>query len=239
MFWCRHQFSCKKMLVGTTVVISFVIVGCGHSGPSHQVVDQMLFTDHPGSLRDDFDGIKGTVFVASEDAVLLVTHLGYYDATGDGLQMSHKVGLFEFPTEKAKTAKLLVVTTVSYGKHAPYDGGYRWVALDNPIRLESGKRYIIAAQNISRVGDRWPDRLLPKNVAPPEGRKFRDALPIWNEMYVGTQPEESRYPCFGTSWDKFPDTLRKDHPDSAYGAGNLGYRAAGPTVASTSPEVPQ
>ena len=186
-----------------------------------------LFTTHPGKLRDDYQGIVGGEIAVASDRDVKVTHLGYCDANGDGLQVDHRVGLYEPSTEEAKKGKPLVEAIVPYGAGALLEDGYRWVALKSPVVLKANQRYLLAAEVIQSVNDPWPDMELASDRAANGARSSATAIPDWNEAFIGVQPAETRIPRH--SHGKWPAELDQQHPDynnSMYGAANLAFEAA-------------
>ena len=65
-----------------------------------------------------------------------VTHLGYFDDSGNGLRHPHPVGIFDVSTQK-----LLVKTTVE--KKSSLDGAYRFTRIQ-PVTLAAGASYVVA-----------------------------------------------------------------------------------------------
>ncbi|MBV6500151.1 MAG: hypothetical protein CJBNEKGG_02620 [Prosthecobacter sp.] len=96
-----------------------------------------------GSARDV---IYGSHFTAMDSCTL--THLGVYDHDQDGLTQAIPVGLWD-----ATTQQLLASTTVSSGTGDPLFGSCRQHALDTPVVLETGKRYVVAAFYPSNSND--------------------------------------------------------------------------------------
>ncbi len=68
-----------------------------------------------------------------------VTALGYWDYFGDGLNVSHQVGLW------TAAGALLDSVTVPAGTAAPLEGSYRWVDLAAPLTLSPGVDYRVGA----------------------------------------------------------------------------------------------
>jgi autotransporter-associated beta strand protein len=89
---------------------------------------------------------------ASADKV--INYLGVFDSDGDGLNISHKVGLYEL-TNGVYTLQGSV--TVPAGTAAPLFSGYRWAQLVPPLTLSNlaSNRYLVAADNTVGSGDNW------------------------------------------------------------------------------------
>jgi hypothetical protein len=133
------------------------------------------------------------------------------------------MGLFEAEKESVDV-KPLAEVSIPWGKAAPLDGGYRWVALDKPVTLKAGERYVVVAEVMSGVGDAWPDRLCPRTVALSGERQQRNAEPEWNTYFVGDQLPETRMPRWARKeWPALPEVERPESVNSAFGAANIGY----------------
>lgn len=184
-----------------------------------------LFTTHPGKLRDNYEGIVGGEIVVASDQDVRVTHFGYCDSDGDGLQVDHRVGLYEPSTEEANKGKPLVEATVPYGASALLEDGYRWVALKSPVVLKASQHYTLAAEVFHGVNDPWPDMELA--VAPAQGEpSSATAIPDWNQALIGAQPAETRIPRHARG--KWPAELNQQQTkckNSLYGAANLAFEA--------------
>jgi hypothetical protein len=77
----------------------------------------------------------GFEFTANTD--LMVNALGFYDHNQDGLEDSHKVGIFD------TNGELLTSVKLSNGTNETLDGKFRYKAIDS-ITLTAGQSYIIA-----------------------------------------------------------------------------------------------
>jgi hypothetical protein len=77
-------------------------------------------------------------FQFSTNQAVTVSALGYYDAGGDGLAVSHNVGLFD------SVGTLLVSATVNAGTMEPLIDNFRYVSI-SPLSLTAGALYTIAA----------------------------------------------------------------------------------------------
>jgi hypothetical protein len=200
-------------------------VGCSESvttGP----ISEKLFNQHPGVLRGDFTGSVGCGFVVGDDQDRLVTHLGFYDRDGDGLNLDHHVALYE-AGEKPEDVALIASAKVPWGRSAIFQDGYRWVELPEPSTLEAGGRYILVAEVITAVKDPWPDRVCPRTVAISGKATKPDACPKWNEFFVGNQSESSRLARWSRDpWPAVPNVERTKGPNASFGAANLGFGIA-------------
>jgi hypothetical protein len=67
-----------------------------------------------------------------------VTSLGVYDNGGDGLLVSHDVGLWD------SSGNLLASTTVAAGTAAPLDSGFRFSSISS-VALSAGSTYYVGA----------------------------------------------------------------------------------------------
>jgi Domain of unknown function (DUF4082) len=80
----------------------------------------------------------------TSNAAQVVTHLGYYDVGGDGLNNSHDVGLWN--VGGALLGQVTVLPT------SPVNNGFHYVALTVPVALSGGSDYYLAG---TTVGDDW------------------------------------------------------------------------------------
>lgn len=78
---------------------------------------------------------------------LTVTGLGWFDDGGDGLAVSHTVGIWD------SAGTLLASILVPAGTTAPLDGQYRMVAI-TPIVLGIGDGYIVGGENFANNTER-------------------------------------------------------------------------------------
>ncbi len=69
-----------------------------------------------------------------------VTGLGVYDVNGDGLNVSHAVGIWD------SNGNLLASTTVAAGSVAPLDGGFRFSSIST-LALTAGSIYFVGSVN--------------------------------------------------------------------------------------------
>ena len=139
-----------------------------------ELSDQMLYaTNGYTILRNDFTNNLGCTFRVGPNNVR-ITHLGYFDATGTGLQADHYVGIFTRTTPPTNGIPLATVL-VPAGTGALYTNGFRWVALNNPLTLVANTDYVIASSN--NVADSWPERYVP----------------AWNSAVVGANAGTTRF----------------------------------------------
>ncbi len=90
------------------------------------------FTQAPDTFPSGLLSTRGFEFTV--DAPLLVTHLGFWDANGDGLANAHEVGIW------SSSSILLGSITIPSGTAAGLDGadGFRFVPLAVPLSLRAG-----------------------------------------------------------------------------------------------------
>lgn len=170
-----------------------------------QVISQQLFDSTAGTPRDNLTGVVGIVFRASESSSRLVTHLGYYDSGNDGLQASHRVGIYSATPATAGAGALLAEVRVPAGANAFLENGYRWVELSTPLLLETNLSYVLAAEVFAASGDPYPDT----------------AARVWNRFYVGYNTNSSRASRSSTNaWPHEPETQAGSN--TGYAAANLG-----------------
>jgi hypothetical protein len=172
--------------------LCFILIASGCSGTnSEEIISQKLFTNHPGVLRDNFTGSVGCAFAIAEDRDVTVTHVGYYDDKEDGLQVNHRVGLFEVDGDEVDDTPLREAI-VPWGRKAILQDGYRWVALKNRVVLQKGRHYVLVAEVESGVRDPWQERTCPPTIMLSGETEKPAAIPKWNAHFVGTQPGSTR-----------------------------------------------
>ncbi len=86
-------------------------------------------------------------FSFTTNAAVKITALGYYDDGGDGLALSHTVGIFD------DLGALVGSATVAAGTGATLDGHFRYVAV-TPFTLAAGHTYVAAATT-GNYDDPW------------------------------------------------------------------------------------
>lgn len=139
----------------------------------------------------------GTSFqVGSAGAI--VTHLGYYDVNGDGLNVDHLVSIYSGSSTNPVTAVIVPAGTGGY-----LTNFYRYVALTNPIALAPNTTCILQADVYSGDGDMWADSWQPG---------------AWNPYFVGTYDRFTRQARYGSHGS--PATGPQNQ-NSTYGAPNL------------------
>lgn len=152
--------------------------------PNRAPTMQVLYESRTPN-RDDYPpnsaaggSVGGQFPVGPTDA--LVTHLGFADSGGDGLNRDHHVGIFSI------SGTLLASVIVPAGTDAYYTNGYRWMALNPPIVLTNNTTYVLLGEVFSGDGDFWPDVFSPTN---------------WNSYYVGNGDPSQRIGRFvGSAW---------------------------------------
>ena len=102
--------------------------------PVSAPVAAATITPQEGTTEGFKSSTNGWEFKPTVD--IQVTHLGYFDDSGDGLRHPHPVGIFEVSTQK-----LLVKTTIE--KMSPLDGAYRFAKIQ-PLTLTAGASYVVA-----------------------------------------------------------------------------------------------
>lgn len=112
------------------------------AGKGVNAVPGYVWTGNFPNVTSNSNSNWGSQFTAVDTCTL--THLGVYDHNQDGLSQAIPVGLWD-----ATTQQLLASTTVSSGTVDPLFGSCRQHALDTPVVLEAGKRYVIAAFYLS------------------------------------------------------------------------------------------
>jgi Concanavalin A-like lectin/glucanases superfamily/Immunoglobulin domain/Immunoglobulin I-set domain len=180
--------------------------------PNKALALQILHETAIGN-RDNFGGVVGGTFlVGANDS--LVTHVGYYDMDGDGLNLDHRVGIFS-----PNGLILLSSAVVPAGTGGYLTNGYRWVALNPPFVLTNNTSYILAAEVFNGSGDVWPDVFIPTN---------------WNTYYVGPNDGTTRASRFGNG--TWPSAITSGTAANAfYAAGNLGILPIGTPVVGMQP----
>jgi hypothetical protein len=140
-----------------TASLMGIALSSGEASASVAVVDFELlapggeFPPVPGGTRDTM----GWSFEPNDE--LSLTHLGFFDAQGDGLDVSHRVGLW------TADGDLLAEAYVPSGTDASLLDGYRYVEIGS-LALHAGQTYIIGAtavwtesdQNGLRILDTYP-----------------------------------------------------------------------------------
>ncbi len=169
--------------------------------------DQTLFatnTTAAFNLRNNYQPIQGVWFQTGAKN-RIVTHLGYFDSTGTGLQTNHWVGIYQ---GAPGAGALLASVSVPSGTDVPFLNGFRWVALPTPFILLANTNYVLAASDNN--WDLWPDVFTPE----------------WNPVYVGNTAGTTRYPMYDSglnAWPHEPNTpINTWALNGTYGIFNLG-----------------
>ena len=134
----------------------------------------------------------------------VVTHLGYFDSTGTGLETNHWVGIYQDRPVQWHVAGPGAGTV---GGPDTYLNGFRWAPLSTPFTLLANTNYVLAASDNNWI--LWPDAFLP----------------TWNSAYVGVTDASTRYPMYDSAlvaWPHEPDTpITTWGLDLTYGIFNL------------------
>ena len=98
------------------------------------------------------EAATGWVFTPTVD--IQVTHLGYFDDSGDGLRHDHPAGIFDMATKK-----LLVKSIVR--RQSPLEASYRFVKIA-PVTLKAGREYAVVAYAMPPFDPEvnWPEGLV-------------------------------------------------------------------------------
>ena len=196
--------------------LAFATIGSAAAPTLQAETFESLYLYNPGSHRNDFDGIVGVEFAAAADVE--ISHLGFYDAHGDGLAAEHEVGLFVTDTG-AEVAKV----TVPAGEAAPYANFCRWVELDSPVALTEGTSYTVGAV-VRDGGDLWVGS--DGQAVPPS--RFNSNVTTWlTDFTVG------RWQAGATSAGVPGNTLGENHLNRGYLAGNVAYTTPTENLAVT------
>ena len=108
------------------------------AAPLTASADPILATT-PSGLLWAFDGTMGFKFDVLGDN-FLVTRLGFYDTSGDGLESSHDIGIWA-----ESGGAPLATATLSAGTGATLEAEFRWVDLVLPLLLNANTSYVIGA----------------------------------------------------------------------------------------------
>lgn len=175
-----------------------------------------LFRNHPGRLDHCTGTVAGYFKVRSDEDVLL-THLGFFDAENDGLQVSHPVGVFELSSTNPVEGRLVAEVIIPYGTSAFLEEGYRWIALTDEVKLKAGKSYLLGAH----VGEGSPDPV-------PRWQSTSEEIvrPQWNPSFIGQEAEATRRATWTPEpWPTVP--IHIDTPDDSgttFGAANAAFK---------------
>lgn len=111
------------------------------------------------AMRDDIEGVVGISVRVPSSTEARITHLGVYDHDGDGLQLDHRVGILEVDETRVPTRKLIVEATIPFGHAAELQRSFRWVAVNVPVVLKGGRRYMLVAETFKDCDDKWPKEI--------------------------------------------------------------------------------
>ena len=179
-----------------------VAILAGFSCSGYAQMTQMLHETRDGT-RDNYTGVIGCEFKAGSTNVV-VSHLGVYDNSGDGLSHSHTAGIFN-----SSGSAVLGQASFAAGTGAYLTNSVRWMPLDPPLLLAANTVYVLGSDVISGSGDPWLDSTTYTN---------------WNSWFLGTNgaaTRKTRYSASGVSWPTFPASSFGS--DSTYGNVTLGY----------------
>jgi len=121
-----------------TASLMGIALSSGEASASVAVVDFELLPPG-GELPPVPAGTKDTMgwsFEPNEE--LSLTHLGFFDADGDGLEVSHRIGLW------TSDGQLLAEAFMPSGTGASLLDGYRYVEVE-PLALHPDQTYVIGA----------------------------------------------------------------------------------------------
>ena len=118
--------------------------------------DDILVQGTPtGAAANAHTGTVGDLFQTSGSATV-VRALGFWDEGGDGLTVSHDVGIWNASVSGVTDPTPLASVSVPSGTSAPLYQGYRWVNLATPVTLTADKSfYTIGAWTTGSDGDGW------------------------------------------------------------------------------------
>jgi hypothetical protein len=163
--------------------------------------DQMLFstkyitlglTDAPPA--NDYQG----EFFTTGTKPRVVTHLGYFDATGTGMKAGHHVGIY-------RDSNLVAWVYVPPGSGPSAAYGFRWVPLTTPVQLLPNTTYAIFGDGNAQ--DYWPNNFVPN----------------WDAAYLGTNFIQN---YLSWNWDASPPFTWPEYPSSATLVGDQGWNDA-------------
>lgn len=129
------------------------------------------------------------------DSAITVTSLGAYDNAGDGLNISHDVGLW------TAGGILLASATVPSGTGATLDGHFRYVDITD-ITLDAGSQYIVAAAAFGTFdgGDLYASVPLEMLLEPPDITFLMDRHELTQQSSALVFPTLSNYGGSTGAW---------------------------------------
>lgn len=189
----RLSFYCLLVPCIVIAVASAIAILKTRMAEVTRAASTLLHSNPGANFSSSQNGIVGIKFSVLSGRDLRVTHLGVYDEEGDGLQLDHRVGIFRKKIDGAQGASLVAEARVPYGRHAPLEGNFRWVALETPVNLSAGTTYVLAAESFGGidhegpaiiVGDGWPESF-------DEEALRRDGFAqAWNPKIIGSNDAE-------------------------------------------------
>jgi len=114
--------------------------------PSGWAQPALSYTSLNSNFLDGSNRMLGWRFSVTED--VNVSAVGWFDWDGNGLNLSHEVGLWNTAGET-----LLTSVVIPAGTTATLDSGFRYMALGTPVTLVTGQTYIIAGYDVGVSGD--------------------------------------------------------------------------------------
>jgi hypothetical protein len=174
-----------------------------------------------GTTRsDNYEWGAGWGFSAPAGTGTTINALGFWDATGTGLDTSHIVALYEY-SGSGSSYNLLDDVTVQAGAADPLVDGYRWVSIPTlalPDNGQGGNYYIVLATQGG--GDTWTS-MSGQTINPAIGTFSSGAL-IDNNNPYGYDLSVS-----------VPNSLTYvDGSNAGYGGGNVGFITSVPEPAT-------
>jgi hypothetical protein len=136
------------LLVGVAVALA----ACGHSDSGSVTLTQAALptwapdaspspaytvaADQSGRTDLDPAGTVGTDFTPLVDVE--VSALAFFDGNGDGLRVSHRVGIFDRDSKEQVLGALIAPDST-------LEGTFRWESVE-PVVLEAGKTYVVVGE---------------------------------------------------------------------------------------------
>jgi len=125
--------------VGSCTVVAVIVVAlapfAAQAGPVNAISSFSATQWGKPSSSDQWVGTLGWQF--STNTSFQVTHLGWCDRDGDGLEAEHEIAIWNL------SQQILTTGVVQSGTASPLDDLFRWVEI-TPITLEAGQDYIVA-----------------------------------------------------------------------------------------------
>ena len=130
----RSSVPVGRCTVVAVIVLAFAPVAA-QAGPDNALSSFSSVSWGKPSSSDQWVGTLGWQF--STNTSFQVTHLGWCDRNGDGLEAEHEIAIWDL------SQSILTTGIVQVGTTSPLDDLFRWVEI-TPITLEAGQEYIIA-----------------------------------------------------------------------------------------------